>query len=84
MDVGLSPQQDLILRRARVRHLRGASSWQIIPPLWAVVVVTLVPVLVLWHPVRYLFLLLIPGLGYWQRHRVAMRLREWALDLREL
>lgn len=84
MDVGLTPHQDLILRRARARRLRGASRWQIIPPLWTIVVATLVPLLVVLHPVRYLFLPLIPLLGYWQRHRVATRISEWALDLREI
>lgn len=64
MDFGLSLQQRLILRRARAKGLSRARRWQIIPPLWSIALVSLVPLLLVWHPSRYLSLLLIPPLGF--------------------
>lgn len=84
MDIGLSPQQRIILRRARRQRLRGAERWQLMPPLWAIAGASLVPLLLVLHPGRYLPLLLIPPLGLWQRSRVERRIAEWALDLREI
>lgn len=84
MDLGLTVQQKRILRLARESGLKGASRPQLVPPLWLIAVVTLVPLLLVWHPARYLFLLLIPPLGFWQRRRMELRFQDWALDLREL
>lgn len=84
MDFGLSLQQRLILRQARAMGLSGARRWQIIPPLWSIALVSLVPLLLVWHPSRYLLLLLIPPLGFWYRRRLERRFQEWALDLRQL
>jgi len=84
MDIGLNSQQRLILRRARVRQFQGSGSWQIRPPLWLIALLTLLPLLLLGHPARFLSLPLIPCLGIWQRRRVAQRIGEWALELREL
>jgi hypothetical protein len=44
---------------------------------------SLMPLLLIWHPGRYLGLLLIPPLGFWHRQRVERRLQDWALDLRQ-
>ena len=79
MDFGLTPQQRLILRRARARGLKGVERSQVLPPLWAVALLTLV----LLYPSRGLALF-IPLLTYWHRQRTEMRIEEWALDLREL
>ena len=84
MDYGLSDQQRRIVRRARRKRLRGASQWLIRPPLWTIVALTLLPLLLLHHPVRFLLLALIPPLGLWQRARIEQRITEWALDLREV
>lgn len=84
MDIGLTPQQRIILRCARARGLSGARRWQILPTLWAIAVCSLVPLLLILHPGRYLSVLLIPSLGLWQRSRVAQRIADWALDLREI
>ena len=83
MDYGLSAQQALILRRARSRGLRGARRPQLLPPLWVIALASLLPLLLIWHPGRYLGLLLIPPLGFWHRQRVEQRLKRWALDLRQ-
>ncbi len=84
MDFGLSAQQKLILRLARANGLSGAHRWQVLPPLWLIALVSLAPWLLVWHPGRYLWLLLIPPLGFWYRRRVERRFKEWVLDLREL
>lgn len=83
MDFGLSVQQRLILRRARALGLPGSRRWQILPPLWLIALVSLLPLLWVWHPGPYLWLLLIPPLGLWYRRRVELRFQEWILDLRE-
>lgn len=83
MDLGLSAQQSAILRRARARSLKRAAHWQIQPPLWLLALVTLAPLLLVSHPGRYLWLLLVPALGLWQRRRMELRFQEWILDLRE-
>ena len=84
MDYGLSAQQKFILRRARAKGLSGARRWQIVPPLWLIALFSLAPLLLIWHPVRYLGLLLIPPLGFWYRRRMELRFQDWILDLREL
>jgi len=84
MDLGLSPHQQLILRLARARDLRGARHRQIRPPLWSIACATLLPLLLLGHPLRWLSLPLIPALGLWQRNRVERRFEDWTLDLREI
>lgn len=84
MDFGLSQQQKFILRRARAHQLTASRRWQILPPLWLIALVSLAPWLLLGHPSRYLWLLLLPLLGLWHRRRVEHRFQEWALDLREL
>jgi hypothetical protein len=83
MDYGLTVQQKLILRRARVLGLPGALRWQVVPPLWLIALVSLAPLPLVWHPGRYLWLMLIPALGFWYRRRIEQRFQEWALDLRE-
>jgi hypothetical protein len=83
MDIGLTPQQRTILRCARAKGLSGADRSQVVPPLWAIALATLL-LLLLWLPWSYVSLLLIPALGRWQRSRVKQRIAEWALDLREV
>ena len=79
MDVGLTPQQRLILRRARSVRLRGSERHQIRPPLWSLALLAL-----LLMPFSHgLSLLVIPALGYWLRRSTAERISAWALDLRE-
>lgn len=82
-DLGLTPRQRHILRRARAKRLRGAERWQVIPPLWVIAGTTLAPLLLILHPGRYVFLMTIPPLGLWQRSRVEQRFVQWALDLRQ-
>lgn len=84
MDVGLTPQQRIILRRARRNGLKGASRAQVMLPLWSIALASLAPILLLVHPIRYAPLLLLPPLGLLQRRRVERRIAEWALDLREI
>lgn len=84
MDFGLSPQQQLVLRLARSRDLRGARRHQILPPLWLIACATLLPLLLLGHPLRWLSLPLVPALGLLQRHRVERRIEDWTLDLRQI
>jgi hypothetical protein len=84
MDIGLTSQQRLVVRRARAKHLRGSRAWLIVPPLWLIALGALLAFLIIWHPGRYLALLLIPPVGLWQRRRISGRIAEWALDLRQL
>jgi hypothetical protein len=84
MDIGLTPQQQTILRRARRKRLLGAERWQVIPPLWVMAGTSLAPLLLILHPSRYLPLVVVPPLGLWQRSRVEQRIAAWALDLREI
>lgn len=84
MDFGLSAHQKLILRRARAIGLSGARRSQVVLPLWLIALVSLAPLLLVWHPSRYLWLLVIPPLGFWHRRRMELRFEDWALDLREL
>ncbi|MFM7086941.1 MAG: hypothetical protein ACKOXO_08135 [Cyanobium sp.] len=83
MEIGLSDQQRCIVRRARRKGLLRAWHWVVRPPLWWIVLATLLPLL-LNHHGRYLSPLLIPPLGFWQRQRVESRIAHWALQLRQL
>lgn len=80
MDVGLTPQQRTIVRRARRQHLPGSERWQILPPLWSVALLALA-LLPISHGIS---LVVIPALGFWIRRRISERIEEWRLDLREL
>jgi hypothetical protein len=84
MDIGLTPQQRIILRCARRKGLPGAERAQLLPPLWAIAIASLVPLFLILHPARFAALLVMPLLGLWQRSRVEHRIAEWALDLREI
>lgn len=82
MDFGLSSRQRSIVRRARASRLRGSGAWLIRPPLWLIALIALLPFLLLWHPGRYVSLLFVPLLGFWQRRRITRRIAGWALALR--
>ncbi len=47
MDLGLTPQQRIILRRARAEGLQGAEGWQVLPPLWSIAGISLAPLLLI-------------------------------------
>lgn len=83
MEIGLSDQQRRIVRRARCKGLLRGWQWVVRLPLWLIVLATLLPLL-LDHHGRYLFPLLVPPLGFWQRQRVESRIAAWALKLRQL
>ena len=83
LDFGLTSQQRMIVQHARSRGLAGAQHGQIIPPMWCIALLTLLPLLMVTLPGRTLALLVVPLLGLWQRRRTEARIADWANVLLE-
>ena len=79
MDIGLTPQELIIVRRARRMHLCSGNRATWVLPWWLVGLLALVLLI----PSHGLSLLLVP-LCAWQRQRTGQRIAAWALDLRQL
>jgi len=79
MDLGLTPQERIIVRLARRKRLCPQNRALWVAPLWLVAVLAL---LLMVHSYG-LSLLLVPLLFAWQRRRTRQQIAEWALDLRE-
>ena len=79
MDIGLTSQERMIVRLARLKRLCPESRALWVVPWWFVALLALT---LMTHSFG-LSLLLVP-LGFaWQRRRTRERIAEWALDLRQ-
>ena len=80
MDIGLTPQERMVVRLARRKRLCPESRALWVVPWWFVGLLALA---LMTHSYG-LSLLLVP-LGFaWHRRRTRERIAEWALDLRQL
>jgi len=80
MDIGLTPQERMIVRLARRKHLCPQTRRLWVAPWWLVAVLAL-SLMIHTYGVS---LILVPLLFAWQRQRIRRRIANWALDLREL
>ncbi len=80
MKFGLTPQERLIVRLARRKHLCPQTRRLWVVPWWLVAVLAL-SLMIHSYGVS---LVVVPLLFAWQRRRTRRRIANWALDLRQL
>jgi len=80
MDIGLTPQESIIVRLARRKGLCSENRGIWVLPWWLGGLLALGLMI---HSFG-LSLLLVPLLFAWHRQRTRQRIAEWALDLRQL